>query len=192
MRVILLMLVSLVFSKLVYADDSPVAKFPIQGVIDGGTLIIPSYKTTHEHIPEKLFVYAEGKEYVATPRANKPFVARSTEKHPDCDDHNIGEYFYDLQPASKEERATTVIVFLEKKKFEFRNHKYLDLGTHNEWQNFELAGQESYHSIWRIKHNGKCIGHIDYYTQCHFDMEPDSDKAFANAKCGREIDGSGF
>ena len=102
MRIILLMLAGFIFSEQVYAKSNQAVKFPIlNGVIEGGVLRIPSFQGVHTNQPEKLFVYAD-KEYVATLRKKNAFVARNTPEYTtSCDDENTGDYFYDIQSATK-------------------------------------------------------------------------------------------
>lgn len=195
MRTVLFLLVSLGFCDVLYAAENPPVNYPLfQGVIEGGALRIPSFKETHANPPEKLFAYGD-KEYVATLRKKNPFVPREQGWRGSCDDEHTGSYFYDIQPATKKE--IPVIIYDQKKKLKFyfrnKNIDFKELDTGYEWLSGSFTGGEGLHSIWRAKKAGKCIGHIDYYTHCDYDTEPDGDEHFVKQMmCGEWIDGSGF
>jgi len=187
---IFLVLISFVFVSMAHADV-----FPTFGWIKGKWLTVPSYKKVHGKVPEKLFAYGGGKEFIATLREKDSFIAAPPPLNRGCDyGDSVGDFIYEASPndgseVSLNDDSFDVIIFDKRMRIQDKNEGklFIDLDAHVEWEYFRLTSSEGGHSVWRVKENGKCVAHIDNYMYCDYATERDSDRAFKEAMCGVRI-----
>lgn len=168
------------------AENQPVMSFPMLGVVAGTYLHVPVYRKNHGKMPERLFAYGGGKEFIAKLRIKTPYTPTIKYKGHSCDDGEIGSYTYETQLSSDQAK---VVVFDKKKEIKFDNGKIIEPASHTQWEIFFLTSNEGVHDILRAKQNGVCIYHIYYYTHCDYDTEADSAQAFIATMCGKKING---
>lgn len=179
---ILFLIANSLCTSLALAENQRLRNFPVLGYVEGNLLYVPTYQEQHANIPDQLFAYGSGREFVATLRKKGSFIALDGGR--ECRTAWVGQYVYETQPATETVR---VIVFDEKKNIQSSDAKMTEPASHAEWEIFSLASNEGGHDILRTQRNGKCIGHIDYYTHCDYDTEADSGQAFQAAMCGEKI-----
>lgn len=176
----ILLLTGFLFSCSVQAGDKRAPVYPVLGRVQGNLLYVPTYLKEHETIPQQLFAYGGGKEFKAVLRKKDPYVALI---HGDCDESWLGQYVYETQQVGD---GIDVIVFDKQRDIQSMEKKMTDSSTQTEWQIIRVASNEGVHDVLRTTKEGKCVGHVDYYTHCNFDTEPDSEQAFEGAMCGKE------
>lgn len=176
---------SLLMATPVIAENQPLPNFPMLGYVENDLLYVPTYRKIHGKIPEQLFAYGDGKEFIAKLRTKDSFIP--SDKGGECPDNSIGHYVYETQHSSKEIK---VVIFDKKKNVHFKKNKIIEPASHTEWSILFLTSHEGVHDILRIDKNGMCINHIDYYTHCNYDTEADNEQAFTSAMCGNAVQGS--
>lgn len=191
------------------AEERQPIIFPVMGYAEGDLLYVRTYRSEHERLPEQLFAYGDGKEFVGKLRKMNSFLAEPSGERRGCyDDTYKGRFVYETLQKTE---MTEALVFDEKKKiyekkpkpkrvkvliFDTRRNirseknKWIDEDSRTEWEIFNLTSNEGGHEIVRILESGKCVSHIDYYTYCEYATEADSREAFEAAMCGKQIDGS--
>ena len=168
------------------AGDQPLLRFPILGFVQGNFLHVPIYRKISGKLPELLFAYGSGKEYISKLRVKDSYVPIAKEPGHSCQDSIIGYLVYETKTSHD---RIKVIIFDQKKEIKFNRGKIIESASKTEWEIFSLTSNEGIHDIVRIKQNGICINHIDYYTHCYYDTEADSKEKFTAAMCGKAIDG---
>jgi hypothetical protein len=183
--VIFFLVVNLLWATSALAENQRSPSFPVLGYVSGNLLHVPTYRDKHEKIPEQLFAYGGGKEFIANLRKIEPFVV-SDKKH-DCYDSWLGHYVYETQPTDK---TISVVIFEERKNIKFLEEKLTEVASNIEWEIFVLTTSEGGDKILRTKNNGRCVSHIVYSSYCSYATEPDSKQAFQSAMCGKKINGA--
>jgi hypothetical protein len=207
-RFIFFVLINLSVMAPAFAQDMSSAKvaFPVLGYASGKLLYVPSYRSEHGQIPEQLFAYGGGKEFVGKLRKKDSFIPEPSRERQDCyDDSYKGRFVYEIQQSTgmiqepeydaekksyemhTKPATVDVIIFDIRKVIRQEENKWVEESTNTEWQTFHLTSSEGVHDVLRIRQDGKCVGNIDYYTYCDYDTEPDSEAMFREAMCGKKI-----
>lgn len=208
--VIFILLANLVSTSPALAENSEQAIFPVLGYAEGSLLYVRTYRNEHRGVPEQLFAYGDGKEFVGKLREKESFLAAPSEQGHACyDDTYKGQFVYVLQQTTgivealefddkkkiyamrPKPKQVHVLIFDTKRNIQSNKNKWIDEDLHTEWEIFNLTSNEGTHEIVRIREDGKCVSHIDYYTYCDYATEADGEEAFKAAMCGKRIDGSG-
>jgi len=192
-----------------FAEDRRPAVFPVLGYAEGSLLYVRTYRSEHEKIPEQLFAYGDGKEFIGKLRKVSFFLAAPSDQRRGCyDDTYMGRFVYEMQQETGMTKAlmlddkkkiyemkptpeqVDVLIFDTKRNIRSNKNKWVDEDLHREWEIFNLTSNEGSHEIVRVRENGKCVSNIDHYTYCDYATEADSVEAFKAAMCGERIYGS--
>lgn len=208
--VIFILLTNLLSTSQASADDRWQAIFPVLGYAEGSSLYVRTYRNEHGKIPETLFAYGDGKEFVGKLRKEDSFLAAPSGEGHDCyDDTFRGQFVYEMQQTTgmaevlvfddkkkiyemrPKPKQVDVLIFDTKRNIRSSKNKWVEVDSHTEWEILNLTSNEGVHEIVRSREDGKCIGHIDYYTHCDYATEADSVEAFKAAMCGKRVQSSG-
>jgi hypothetical protein len=190
-----------------HLSAAPKNDYVIMGSLYGRLLYVTTYTNEHKIIPQKLYIYPNGKELIATLRIDTPLI----EPYKHASDNyskqiGTGRFVYEIQSSKQDKKKNNesevsdfeefknldnVIVFSSKKKLKIKNKKLYEATTGKSYEfNNKLYSNEGVHTILTIKKNSRCLKNIDYYYYFTYSVEPSSKKEWRSAYCGKNIDES--
>jgi hypothetical protein len=165
--------------------------YPILGRIVDGSLHIPTFKTHHDIILNKIYAYVNGTEIIATLSSKNRYIETKREMNEKPDDQSVGSFVYNFDWNGKVANSDKVLVFDQKQNIkQTATDTYAGLDSDRSWNIISVDSSEGYHLILQTIEKGQCVRHVDYYYHVAYDIESDhsSDERLKKACCGVRVE----